>query len=542
MSIHHELNLALLPEAAYERHGDHDALVYDGQVHRFGELQERAARIGGALSRLGIRPGDRVVVLMANRPEVSVAYNAIWRSGAVVTPVMFLVTPGELAHILTDSGARAIITASGLLATVAAAAADAPDLQHLLLVDELPEEAAAGLPGTLTVSTFTDLEAADADADATGIVTRGNEELAALLYTGGTTGRAKGVMLSHRNLHTCSLAAYQAGEEPGLTDTINRTLVPLPLSHAYGLIVTLAGWQAPKPQLAVLQRWFDPAEWLTLAHEHRIQRTTLVPSMIQMLLGQPLENADLSELRLVNSGGAPLPYETRLAWQERLPHSRILEGYGLTESGSVVSATRPGHIRPDSVGRPLPGYAVEIRDDTDRALPAGSDGEICVRSAGVMSGYWHAPTLTARTLRDGWLYTGDIGHLDTDGFLYIVDRKKDLILRGGFNIFPRDIEDTLITHPSVAQAGVVGRPDPRLGEEVVAFVALHPGCRTDPAELIAYARDHLAAHKYPREIRVIDRLPLTSVGKLDRKALRAYAEQDRAPQDGSAVQQPAEGS
>ncbi|WP_327350449.1 class I adenylate-forming enzyme family protein [Streptomyces sp. NBC_01304] len=537
MSIHHALNLALLPEAAYERHGDHDALVCDGHVHRFAQLQERAATIGGALSRLGIRPGDRVIVLMANRPEVSVAYNAIWRAGAVVTPVMFLVSPAELTHILTDSGARAIITASGLLATVATAAADAPELQHLLVVDDLPPEAASRLPHTLAVATFADLEA----ADAAGIVSRTNEELAALLYTGGTTGRAKGVMLSHRNLHACSLAAYRAGEAPGLTDGITRTLIPLPLSHAYGLIVTLAGWQAEQPQLGVLQRWFDPAEWLALAHEYAIQRTTLVPSMIQMLLGQPLEDADLSALRLVNSGGAPLPYETRLAWQERLPHSRILEGYGLTESGSVVSATRPDAIRPNSVGRPLPGYTVEIRDDAGRAVPVGSDGEICVRSAGVMAGYWHAPTLTARTLRDDWLHTGDIGHLDKDGFLYVVDRKKDLILRGGFNVFPRDVEDALITHPHVAQAGVVGRPDPRLGEEVVAFVALHPGRRTDSAELIAYARDHLAAHKYPREIHVLDQLPLTSVGKLDRNALRAYTEPDRTPQSGTAALRPAEG-
>ncbi|NGO76310.1 long-chain fatty acid--CoA ligase [Streptomyces sp. YC504] len=537
MSIHHALNLALLPETAYERHGDHDALVCDGRVHRFAQLQDRAARIGGALSLLGIGSGDRVVVLMANRAEVSVAYNAIWRAGAVVTPVMFLVSPAELTHILTDSGARAIITASGLLTTVAEAAAGAPELRHLLVVDDLPQDAEAGLPHTLGVATFADIEA----TDAAGIVTRTNEDLAALLYTGGTTGRAKGVMLSHRNLYTCSLAAYQAGEAPGLTEGITRTLIPLPLSHAYGLIVTLAGWQSTRPQLGVLQRWFDPAEWLALAQEHAIQRTTLVPSMIQMLLGHPLEDTDLSALRLVNSGGAPLPYETRLAWEERVPGSRILEGYGLTESGSVTSATRPDAIRPGSVGQPLPGYCVEVRDDAGRALPAASDGEICVRSAGIMRGYWHAPTLTSQTLRDGWLHTGDIGHLDKDGFLYVVDRKKDLILRGGFNVFPRDVEDALLTHPQVAQAGVVGRPDRRLGEEVVAFVALHPGHRAESAELIAYARDHLAAHKYPREIRVLDQLPLTSVGKLDRNALRTLVEPDREAREGAVARQSAEG-
>ncbi|WP_327358651.1 class I adenylate-forming enzyme family protein [Streptomyces sp. NBC_01304] len=515
MLLDHTLNLALLAESALERLGDHDALVYDRHTYRSGQLAERARRVGAGLTQLGVRPGDRVVALMANCPEVGITYNAVWRAGGVVTPVMFLVSGTELGHILADSGAQVVVTSPELLPTIAAAAPAAPALRQVVLVGEAPD-GTPDLPGGVRLTAFADLESA-APAD---IVLRGDDELAALLYTGGTTGRAKGVMLSHRNLRSCAASTHQAGQEDGLAEGINRTLIPLPLSHAYGLIVTLVGWHAVEPQLAILQRWFAPAEWLALAQEYRVQRTTLVPSMIQMLLAQPLEKADLSELRHVASGAAPLPAEVRAEWERVVPGSEILEGYGCTESGSVIATTRPGRIRPGSVGLPLPGYAIEIRDDEGRAVPAGSPGEICVRSAGVMSGYWHSPEQTAQALRDGWLQTGDIGTLDDEGFLFIVDRKKDLILRGGFNVYPRDVEDALLTHPKVAAAAVVGQPDPRLGEEVVAFVALRPGCSLDDGELGTYARTQLSAHKYPREVHVLDRLPLTSVGKLDRKALR----------------------
>lgn len=514
-------HLAVLAESAQERLGDHESLVYDGRAYRSGPLHERAARVGTGLSRLGVAPGDRVVVLMANCPEVALTYNAIWRAGGVVTPVMFLVSPDELGHILADSGAGVLVTSPELLGTVAAAAPAAPGLRHVVVVDDTggPADGAAALPPHVDVRPFAEVE----EAEAGGIVARGGEELAALLYTGGTTGRAKGVMLSHGNLHACSLSTHTVAQESGAAEGLNRTLIPLPLSHAYGLIVTLVGWHAVEPQLAVLQRWFDPAQWLDLAQKHRVQRTTLVPSMIQMLLAQPLDQADLSELRHITSGAAPLPHEVRAEWERRVPGSRILEGYGCTESGAVIAATRPDRVRPGSVGEPLPGYAIEIRDDEGRPVPAGGDGEICVRSAGVMRGYWRAPELTGATVRDAWLHTGDIGRFDADGFLYVVDRKKDLVLRGGFNVYPRDVEDVLVTHPAVAAAGVVGRPDARLGEEVTAFVTVRGGHSVTAAELVAYAREHLAAHKYPREVRVVEQLPLTSVGKLDRKALRELA-------------------
>ncbi len=295
-----------------------------------------------------------------------------------------------------------------------------------------------------------------------------DDDLATLMYTGGTTGRAKGVMLSHRNLYYCSRSSHEASQAEGIT----RALTPLPLSHAYGMIVTLVGFHATERALGVLQRWFDPAQFLALAQQHRIQRTALVPAMVQMLLAQPLEDFDLSALRYVNCGAAPLAAETREQWERRVPGSEILEGYGCTESGAVISVNPPGASRPGSAGRPIPGYQVAIRDDNDADVTAGADGEICVRADGVMGGYWNSPAETEATLRGGWLHTGDIGRFDADGYLYVVDRKKDLILRGGFNIFPRDVEDVLLQHPAVAMAGVVGLPRaPRRGDRGVRVAA-----------------------------------------------------------------------
>jgi len=299
-------------------------------------------------------------------------------------------------------------------------------------------------------------------------------------------------------------------------------IVPLPLAHAYGLLVFCIGFHRDKGGRTILMRWFDPAGWVKLAEEHRVQIGALVPSMIQMLLGQPLEKADLSELAVISSGASPLAEEVRREFEARVPSAMIYEGYGCTESATLISSNPYGARRVGSVGRPVAGCEVSIQDDSGAELPAGQDGEICVRSPGVMSGYWQATDSASTVLAGGWLHTGDIGHLDADGYLYVVDRKKDLILRGGFNVFPRDVEDVLLAHPAVALAGVVGRPDVRLGEEVVAFVSLRPDAAVTAEELTEHAKRHLAANKYPREITIVPMVPLTSVGKLDRKKLRQW--------------------
>jgi long-chain acyl-CoA synthetase len=502
-------NLARQAELALERQGDYESLNYEGRWHTSGQLADRAARLATGLAGLGVRPGDRLLVLMANCPEVLITYSAAWRAGAVVTPLLFLVSEDELRHALNDSGAVGVVTTVEFVPKVSAALTGAPGVRFVLVPGaQAAEPAAPGVP----VLDFDEV----ASGEPGSIADRAGTDLAALLYTGGTTGRSKGVPLTHTNLVWCGWAATNASEVTGL----NRFLLPLPLAHAYGLLVTCMGLHRTEPGQTYLMRWFDPAGWLDLAERHRVQRTALVPSMIQMLLAQPLAERDLSALVAVASGAAPLAAEVRERFEALVPSAQIYEGYGCTESGSLISSNPLGRRRAGSVGLPVPGCEVSIQDEACRALLPGADGEICVRSPGVTGGYWRAPDATAVALAGGWLHTGDIGHLDEDGYLYVVDRKKDLIIRGGFNVYPRDVEDVLLAHPAVAMAAVIGRPDPRLGEEVVAFVSLCPGAAATPEELVAHAKAHLAATKYPREVHVVDAIPLTSVGKLDRKRLR----------------------
>ncbi|MGZ4213590.1 MAG: class I adenylate-forming enzyme family protein [Actinomycetota bacterium] len=502
-----EHNLARLGEESFARHGDYESLLFEGTWYRTGDTYERARRLAGGLIELGIQPGDRVVVFMANSPEVGICYWALWRAGAAITPAIFLLPPEELRHVVSHSGARAVITSPEFLGTVRAATEGLPDLKWIICSGP-EQEGVIALPS---------LE----DAEPAGIVARADSDLAALLYTGGTTGRAKGVMLSHENLWFCSKALHDHGNR----EETDRALVPLPLSHAFGLIVTVVGMHAERKGIAILQRWFDPVEFLRLIQEHKVEIATVVPSMIQILLSQPLEDYDLSSLKYLGSGAAPLPREVADEFNKRVPTVQIREGYGCTESGAVISANKPGEVKMGSVGTPIPGCEVRILDDDDNEMPQGQLGEICARSKGVMMGYWNAPDATEATLRNGWLHTGDIGYVDPDGFLFVVDRKKDLIIRGGFNVFPRDVEDALLQHPDVTMAGVIGRPDAAKGEEVVAFVALAPGAHVTEDDLVAFTKSKLSAYKYPREIHIVPTVPLTPVGKVDRKALRLMVKQ-----------------
>jgi long-chain acyl-CoA synthetase len=310
-------------------------------------------------------------------------------------------------------------------------------------------------------------------------------------------------------------ARAQVLSESGAVDLV----LPLPLSHVYGLLNAVTRSSMPAPGFVALQRRFDAGEWLDLVARLRPQAGAVVPSMLQLLLREDLEGTDLSSLRHVTSGGAPLPAAVREEFERRVPGARVCDGYGCTEVTSTATMNPWSQPRPGSVGLPVPGVEVRIVDELGEPVPPGVDGEVCVRSPGVMTGYWRSPEATAEAVRDGWLHTGDVGHLDENGYLYVVDRLKDLIIRGGFNVYPRDVEDVLLEHRAVAQAAVVGRPDELLGEEVVAFVAVSDDAAT-PDELVAWCRERLGGHKHPREVRIVPAVPLTSVGKTDRKALR----------------------
>ena len=377
-------NLARQAELALERQGDYASLFYEGTWHSSGQLADRAARLATGLADLGVRPGDRLLVLMANCPEVLITYTAAWRAGAAVTPLIFLVSEDELRHALNDSGAVGIVTTVEFLPKVSAAVkgdgevGGAPGVRFVLVPGAQAESAAPGVP----VLDFDQV----ASAEPGSIAGRSGTDLAALLYTGGTTGRSKGVPLTHAGLYWCGSAAHEMSVRANVVSSV----LPLPLAHAYGLLVICGGMHRTDQAKTILMRWFDPAGWVKLAEEHRVQGSALVPSMIQMLLTQPLEKADLSELTAISSGAAPLAEEVRREFEARVPTATIYEGYGCTEAATFISANPRDGRRIGSVGLPVPGVELTIQDDAGQVLPPGQDGEICVRSPGVMTGYWRS--------------------------------------------------------------------------------------------------------------------------------------------------------
>ena len=321
-------NLAAQAELALERQGVYDSLCYEGQWHTNGQLAERAARLATGFAGLGVRPGDRLLVLMANCPEVLITYTAAWRAGAVVTPLIFLVSEDELRHALVDSGAVGIVTTAEFLPKVAAAMTGAPDVRFVIVPG-----ATATTPTGVPVLDFGQV----ASAEPGSITSRSGTDLAALLYTGGTTGRSKGVPLTHAGLYWCGSAAH----ESSVRANVVRSVLPLPLAHAYGLLVLCGGMHRTDQSQTVLMRWFDPTGWVKLAEQHRVQGSALVPSMIQMLLSQPLEEADLSELIAISSGAAPRRRTSGREFEARVPTATVYEGYGCTEAGRRSSEPIP---------------------------------------------------------------------------------------------------------------------------------------------------------------------------------------------------------
>ncbi len=501
------MSLTRLADESLDKYGEYVALAFEGRRYTNLEQAQAASRQAHALRRLGVGPGDRVVVMLPNRPEVIQSYGAILKCGGVIVPVIFLLGEREVAHVVADSEAKVVITAADMLGKVEAQIGVLPTLHHVLLVDgggdgqtrSLAAEA-AGAPDT-----FPTVERRPAD-------------LAVILYTSGTTGLPKGVALSHDNLESNARSAASLNEL-GREDW---AVAVLPLSHSYGLTVMNAGHILGSR--AALLRWFHPEAVLQTIQEFRAVSMSAVPTMLVYLLNYPEAGRfDTRSMRAWGSGAAPLPTEIVEPFERKFG-GRILEGYGLTEASPVVSAHRLSGLRKvGSVGRAIPGVEVSIQDDLDRPLPAGEVGEVCVRGRSVMAGYYRNPEETARTVRAGWLHTGDMGRLDEDGFLFIVERKKDLIIRGGFNIYPREVEEVLYAHPKVAEAAVVGMKDELMGEGVLAFVVLRSGERASAEEIGAFCEGRLARFKCPKEIRFVDSLPKRPIGKILRKELRTQA-------------------
>ncbi|GHO93211.1 long-chain-fatty-acid--CoA ligase [Reticulibacter mediterranei] len=483
------------------------------------ELAQEATQLAGGLRTLGIEKGDRVLVMLPNRPEVLIAYQAIARAGAVIIPVLPLLKPPEVYYIAANSGAKAIVTSTPFLPTLRNALADLSTMRHMIVTDT--DEELAGSPHVIPYKTvvtqgeeYADHSLSDLDEHAPTA-----DDMAAILYTSGTTGQAKGVVLTHSSLIANALNGWHGASPDGdPRENFGEThLAILPLAHAYGiLMLDIAYLSGVK---IVMHPRFDVHAVLSAIERHRITFFAGVPAMFVALLYTPdADSYDTSSLRNCGSGSAPLPMEVLKGFEQKF-HCELGEGYGLSEASAMLTSHRTGMPRkPGSVGTSIPGVELRIVDENDHEVPTGEVGEIIARGPNVMQGYYNMAEATTETLRNGWLHTGDMGRLDEDGYLYIVERKKDLIIRGGFNIYPRDVEEVLASHPAVIEAAVVGVPSQRMGEEVKAFVVV--SSPIDVEALITYCRERLANYKTPSQIEIVDALPRNTIGKIDKKELR----------------------
>ncbi|GAA2056978.1 long-chain fatty acid--CoA ligase [Catenulispora yoronensis] len=495
-------------------HTQHATLTYE-------QVDAASGQVAAGLLALGLERGDRVAVQLPNLPEFLFCYFGILKAGLIMVPLNPLLKAREIAYHLEDSGATVLVTFAPL-AKEAVEATQAADEVAVYVVDPpgSPELPTGALDGTLP---FADLVAAASTAEAAldDIAPTNADDTAVVLYTSGTTGRPKGAELTHFQLYmNCTVSGDLFGVQPD--DVI---LAVLPLFHVFGLSSVLNVVVRHGGTMALVPR-FEIGPVLETMTRHRCTVFSGVPTMFFALLHADTAQHDLSALRVGCSGGAAIPGEVIRAFEEKFPGVVILEGYGLSESASTTTFNISAEQRKvGSIGKPVWGVETRVVDDHDRPLPPGPEhvGEIVIRGHNMMKGYWNNPEATAETVRDGWFHTGDLGYADQDGYYFIVDRKKDMVIRGGFNVYPREVEEVLYTHPAIAEAAVIGRADERLGEEVVAYVSLKAGAQADEDDVITYCRERLAAYKYPREVRFLSTLPIGPTGKILKKELRAAA-------------------
>ncbi|KOV65521.1 long-chain-fatty-acid--CoA ligase [Streptomyces sp. MMG1121] len=480
---------------------DRPALRLGTATTTYAELDRLSAQAAALLRTEGLRTGDRVALMLPNVPEFVVLYYAVLRAGGIVVPMNPLLKERETAYHLRDSGAVLLLEWHRAPGEGAAGAA-AAGVRHLSVE-----------PAALA----TELARLEPQFEVTPAA---GDDVAVLLYTSGTTGHPKGAALTHAGLRHNTEVNVTEVQRLTSEDVIVGCL---PLFHIFGQTCTMNVAVRSGASLTLVPR-FEPGTVLDAIARDRATVFEGVPTMYAALLQHPgATGADMSSLRMCVSGGASLPVEVLHGFERRFG-CMVLEGFGMSETSPVVSFNHPDRPRkPGSVGTPIRDVEVRLLDATGRDVATGEVGELAVRGPNVMKGYWNRPEDTAATIPDGWLRTGDLARRDEDGFLYIVDRKKDLIIRGGYNVYPREIEEVLHEHPAVALAAVLGVPDERLGEEVAAAVVLRPGARADTAELQQFVRDRVAAYKYPRRLWLTDALPMGPSGKILKREITAPA-------------------
>lgn len=497
-------NLASLLIDTAARHGDRTAVKLDDVALNYEVLAEGSARVAGMLAEKGFQPGDRVGLMLPNVPFFPPIYYAILRAGGIVVPMNVLLKRREVAYYLGDSGAKLLFGWHDFAAEAAPGAEEA-GAEFISVGLDFAQQAFSAEPRREVA------EVAD-------------EDTAVLLYTSGTTGSPKGAELSHANLVANVETAQQTLIQVDEHDVI---LGALPLFHSFGQTCALNVAVAAGSTLTLIPR-FDPLKALQIVDRDRVTVFEGVPTMYNALLSVPEEaraGLDLSSLRLCVSGGSALPGEVLRAFDETFG-AKLLEGYGLSETSPVASFNHPDRERKvGSIGTAIRGVEMKAVDDAGNEVAVGEVGEIVIRGHNVMKGYWGKPDATAAVMRGGWFHTGDLAKVDDDGYFFIVDRIKDMIIRGGYNVYPREIEEVLYEHPAVAEAAVVGVPDREWGEEVGACVALKEGAQADPDELREYVKERVAAYKYPRHVWLVAALPKGPTGKILKREIEAPAPQ-----------------
>ncbi|HDZ89375.1 MAG TPA: long-chain fatty acid--CoA ligase [Deltaproteobacteria bacterium] len=497
------MNLASLLENTAARIPGHTALRFEGRLYTFEDLNVLVNRTANGLKKLGLGPGDRCVLMMQSSPEFIVSYYALAKLGAVIIPVNFLYKSHELSHIFRDSNARAFFGME-------------PYLQEpLKVLSDLPSVDIRIALGAREEWGFISFEEIGGEPDFKAYDARDDDTLA-ILYTSGTTGLPKGAMLTHRNLASNAMTVADMRR----TEPSDVVIGVLPLYHIFGQTSAMNA----SIYLGLtfhLFRQFDPAGVIEVIEQEESTILFAVPTMLNRMIleteGRPLKR---SSLRFCVSGGASLPVEILKKFEERFK-TKIYEGYGLSECSPVCIENPFGKkTKPGSIGVPIPGFEARIVDEEDNDVPRGEVGELIVRGPGVMKGYLNRPEETAQALRNGWLHTGDMARQDEEGYIYIVDRKKDMIIRGGYNVYPREIEELLYQHPDVAEAGVYGIPDEDLGEEVTADIVLKEGATTKEEDIQRFVKEKVAPYKYPRIVRIVEDLPKSHTGKVLKRELR----------------------
>ena len=490
------MNLATAFATSVEKHPGKIALHWGDGEFTYATLFAQSRAVAAELTgKFGVKPGDRIALWVKNCPEFVPAVFGILSAGGVVVPINNFFKPAEVGYILNDAGANVLITDAELAVHADALKAARPALEILRVEQFTSEIANRQSP----------------------IANQTESDLAALLYTSGTTGHPKGAMLTHgtflHNVASC-VTALAVRED-------DRVVVALPQFHSFmftvgTLLPVLCGGG-----ILLLKTLHPFKSVLEEIARHRGTILPAVPSFFRALLAVP-EFGKLP-LRLCISGGAPLPVEVFNEFTRKFPFP-LREGYGPTES-SPVATVNPiyGINQPGSIGKPIPNVELSIRDEASQELPAGAIGEICICGGNVMRGYWHQPEETAKVLRDGWLYTGDVGYRDAEGYYYITDRKKDMLLVNGINVYPREIEEVIYQFPGVKDAAVIGVPDPRKGEQPVAFVSAAEGQTIEGKALLQFVRDKLADYKVPKRVIFVPALPRNATGKILKTELRKQA-------------------